>query len=180
MRWCTWRPPAELGRFVDSVYALVHVDGRVDLFEYCLGRMLQLNVQEALDPGRARVAGKRRLAEAAVTDAAVALLAVLAQAGHEDAASAQRAFLAGIARVYPRLNAPYQPPRDANAALDQAWPPLDALEPLGKELLVEGVVAAISNDGTVSVAEAELLRVVCASLHCPLPPMLETATARGS
>jgi hypothetical protein len=41
--------------------------------------------------------------------------------------------------------------------------------------LVEGLVAAISQDGRVAVAEAELLRVVCSSLHCPLPPMLESA-----
>jgi hypothetical protein len=36
-------------------------------------------------------------------------------------------------------------------------------------------VAAVSHDGRVCVAEAELLRVICASLHCPLPPMLEGA-----
>ena len=49
---------------------------------------------------------------------------------------------------------------------------LEKLEPLGKELLVAGLVAAVSHDGRVSVAEAELLRVVCASLQVPLPPML--------
>jgi Zn-dependent protease with chaperone function len=174
------RPRAELGRFVDSVYALVHVDGRVDLFEYCLGRLLHLQVQEALDPARAGVPGKRKLADAQAQAAAVDLLAVLAQAGHEDAVGAQRAYLAGLERVYPRLNAPYAPPRNTNEALDKAWPLLDALEPLGKQLLLEGLVAAISSDSQVSVAEAELLRVVCASLHCPLPPMLESATSRMS
>jgi len=51
---------------------------------------------------------------------------------------------------------------------------------MGKELLLEGIVAAISNDGQVSVAEAELLRTVCAALHCPLPPMLDTAESRLS
>ena len=60
-------------------------------------------------------------------------------------------------------------------ALDEVWPVLDTLEPMGKELLVEGLVAAVSHDGRLNVAEAELLRVVCASLHCPLPPMLEGA-----
>ena len=57
---------------------------------------------------------------------------------------------------------------------------LDALQPLGKELLIEGLVAAISHDGFVTVAESELLRTVCASLHCPLPPMLERAESRAS
>jgi Zn-dependent protease with chaperone function len=174
------RPRAELNRFVDAMYALVHADGQVDLFEYCLGRLLRVQVQEALDPAAARTHGKRKLGQQAVGDAVAQLLAVVAQAGHDDAAQAQRAYLAGLARVYPRLNSPYVPPRQPTAALDATWPLLDALEPFGKELLVEGVVAAISSDGTVAVAEAELLRVICASLHCPLPPMLESATSRLS
>ena len=50
---------------------------------------------------------------------------------------------------------------------------LDALDPLAKQALVEAVTDAISSDGRVSVAEAELLRTICGVLHCPLPPMLE-------
>ena len=60
-------------------------------------------------------------------------------------------------------------------ALDAVWEPLDLLEPAGKELLVEALTAAISHDNRVSVAEAELLRTICAALHCPLPAMLEKA-----
>jgi hypothetical protein len=52
---------------------------------------------------------------------------------------------------------------------------LDALDPLAKQSLVEGLVATISHDNQVAVAEAELLRTLCAALHCPLPPMLERA-----
>ena len=84
-----------------------------------------------------------------------------------------RAYLAGLARVYPRMDAPYRPPADPQRALDEAWPVLDELEPVGKELLLEGLVAAVSHDGRMAVAEAELLRVACACLHCPLPPLLE-------
>ena len=36
-------------------YALVHADGEVSLFEYCLGRLLRTQVAEALDPSRAWV-----------------------------------------------------------------------------------------------------------------------------
>jgi hypothetical protein len=59
--------------------------------------------------------------------------------------------------------------------LEVVWKPLDQLEPMSKELLIEGLVIAVSQDQRVSVAEAELLRTVCASLHCPLPPMLAQA-----
>jgi Zn-dependent protease with chaperone function len=165
------RPRAELEKFMDGCFALSHADGKVDLFEYCLGRLLRIHVRDALDPAGTWVAGNRRLAD--LTTPAVTLLAVLAQAGHDDPAAAMRAYLAGLSLVFPRLNSPYRPPADALGALDEVWPVLDALEPMGKELLVEGLVAAVSHDGRLTAAEAELLRVVCASLHCPLPPMLE-------
>jgi Zn-dependent protease with chaperone function len=173
------RPRAELRAFIDNVYAMVHADGEVTLFEYCLGRLLRTQVAEAIDPSR-KPQGGNSLSSAAVTAAAVTLLAVMAQAGHANPADAPRAYLAGLARLYPRLNAPYAPPKDMLEALDAVWPKLDPLEPMGKELLIEGLVAAISHDGQVSVAEAELLRTVCASLHCPLPPMLEIAEPRSS
>jgi Zn-dependent protease with chaperone function len=174
------RPRPELGRFMDAMYALIHVDGRLDLFEYCLGRLLRVQVIEALDPARAWKPGSRRLAEPEVQEQVASLLAVLAHAGHADVAGAQRAYLAGLARVYPRANVGYLPPTKPTDALERAWPALDGLEPRGKELLLEGLVAAISSDTLVSVHEAELLRVVCASLHCPLPPMLEAAPSRMS
>jgi len=58
-------------------------------------------------------------------------------------------------------------------ALDAVWEPLDALDPLAKQVMVEAITAAIAHDGRLAVAEAELLRTICAVLHCPLPPMLE-------
>ena len=170
------RPRPELQHFTDTVFALVHADGEVSLFEYCLGRLLQTQVAESLDPSRAWVPGRKRLAD--VTAQVVTLLAVVAQAGHRNPADASRAYVAGLTRVFPRLNAAYAPPANTLAALDEVLPALDALQPLGKELLIEGLVAAISHDGFVTVAESELLRTVCASLHCPLPPMLERAESR--
>ena len=47
--------------------------------------------------------------------------------------------------------------------------------PAAKEMLVEALVDAVSQDQRVNVAEAELLRTVCAVLHCPLPALLERA-----
>ena len=174
------RPRAELRAFMDNIYALVHADGEVTLFEYCLGRLLRTQVAEAIDPSRAKASGGRRLGNAEMTQAVVSLLAVLAQAGHDNPADATRAYNAGLMRLYPRLNSPYKPPVDRLAVLDDVLPKLDQVEPMGKELLLEGLVAAISHDGQVSVAEAELLRTVCASLHCPLPPMLDIPESRLS
>jgi len=169
------RPRPELERFLALCETLIHIDGQIGLFEYCLARMLRRQLVEALDPSKYRASGKRKLAQCRAE--LVDLFAVLAQHGHEDAAGAQRAFQAGLSHVPSVASASYAPPRDWVAALDRALPALDAVDATGKQLLVEGLVAAISHDGRVAVAEAELLRVVCASLHCPLPTMLEHAAA---
>jgi Zn-dependent protease with chaperone function len=171
------RPRPELEKFLEVCDVLIHSDGQIGLFEYCLARMLRRQVIEALDPSRYRTAGRRKLAQS--RDALADLFSVLAEHGHENEPGAKRAFHAGLALVLPGATLVYAPPRDWVSALDRALPPLDAIDPLGKQLLVEGLVAAISHDGRIAVAEAELLRVVCSSLHCPLPPMLEHAAPRG-
>ena len=58
----------------------------------------------------------------------------------------------------------------AGAALEA----LKALAPMQKALLVKGLFAAVSADGAIRVAEAELMRLVGAVLDCPLPPLLES------
>jgi hypothetical protein len=69
------------------------------------------------------------------------------------------------------LAKPYTSPRDWRHRLDQALPALDRVDPPGKRLLIEALVAAITHDQRVSLEEAELLRAVCAYLRCPLPPV---------
>ena len=165
------RPRPQLDTFMDTVHALVHADGQVSLFEYCLGRLLTVQVRESLDPSRYARFGRRK--PGSVRNEFATLLAVVAQAGHEDRASAQHSYLAGLQRVLPRDPLPYAPPATGVVALDSVWEPLDALDPLAKQAMVEAVTAAVSHDGRVSVAEAELLRTICGALHCPLPPMLE-------
>jgi hypothetical protein len=166
------RPRSELQKVMQTSEVMIHADGHVGLFEYCLARLLQRQVIEALDPSSYRAVGKRKLARC--RDALTDLFGVLARSGHDDEASARRAYSAGLQCVLPGAGFSYQPPEEWVTALDRALPLLDSVDSTGKQLLVEGLVAAISHDGHVAVAEAELLRVVCASLHCPLPPMLET------
>ncbi|HVR81098.1 MAG TPA: M48 family metallopeptidase [Luteimonas sp.] len=165
------RPRPELDTFLDTVHAVVNADGQVSLFEYCLGRLLQVQVRESLDPAKHARFGRRKLSD--VRSEVATLLCVVAQAGNDTADEAQRAYLAGVQRVLPRDHLPYLPRATGVLALDEVWAPLDALDPLAKQALVEGITAAISHDGRVTIAEAELLRTICGVLHCPLPPMLE-------
>lgn len=165
------RPRPELNVVLDTVHAVVNTDGRVPVFEYALGSLLQAQVRESLDPSLHRPFGRGRAAQAG--SAIAALLALVAQASHDNDHDARRAYLAGLQYVLPHEHIDYAPPVEGVLALETVWPLLDALAPDAKQALVEAVTAAASHDGRLRVAEAELLRTVCGVLHCPLPPMLE-------
>ena len=157
--------------FIGSVDALANADGQIDLFEYCLACLLRRQLTDALDPSAHWSAGRRKLPDA--KNEIALLLSVVAHYGQDTPAEAQRAYAAGMNNVLPETCIAYAPPADGVGALDTAWPALDALDPMAKSVLIEALVAAVSLDGKVTVSESELLRTVCAVLHCPLPPMLE-------
>lgn len=165
------RPRPQLDGFIDVLDELILADGETALREYCLARLIRGRVIDALDPGGARTAGRLKLPQVEVELSE--LFAVVAQCGHESADEASRAYTAGMREVLPRSLRPFSAPEDRFAALDRAFPRLDRLVPAAKELVVRGLTRAISEDGAVTVDEAELLRAICAALHCPLPPLLQ-------
>ena len=167
------RPRAMVGLVLDAVHAAVNTDGRVSLFAYALGTLVQTQLHEALDPARHAPFGRGRLDDA--RDAAAVLLATLARAGHADAQDARRACLAGLQRALPEQAIDCPTSSNGVLALDPVWPVLDALAPEGKQRLVEALAAAASHDGRITAAGGERLRCICAVLHCPLPPVLERA-----
>lgn len=165
------RPRAEHDAVIASVRALVEADGRLTVSEYCLSALLHAELYEAVH--RAPPWGRRRYSLAASRGAAATLLATLAHAGHPEPAAAEPAFHAGAARLFPQQRLPYRPPEAGVLALQQVWPALDGLNPADKELLVQALVAVVAHDEQMTVAEMELLRTVCALLHCPLPPLAQ-------
>ena len=105
-------------------------------------------------------------------DAALTLLAAVSAAGNDDPAAAQHAFATAAAHLMPGASVPFTPPPEAWRALDAGWDALNSLDPRNKQVLVEALVIAVSDDGVLRPAEAELLRTACAMLRCPLPPLL--------
>ncbi len=164
------RPRPELDRFTAALDKLIHADGRVDLDEYCLAKLVQVQVIAALDPSAHFKPGNLRLteAQASLRD----LCALMAHFGNDDADTARRAFQAAMQEALPGAGVMYAIPEDWQGALDAALAELARLSPEGKQLTVRALTRAIAADGVVNVAESELLRVVCAVLGCPLPPIL--------
>lgn len=164
------RPPNELRQILDAIDALILQDGRIDVFEYVLARLLRQQLDEAMEPDRSPY-GQGKLV--AVRAQASGLLAVLARHGHADGAAARRAYLAGASVLFPGSADPMPDTADWIPLLDQALPLLDSLLPAAKETLILALATTVLHDGQVAVDEAELLRLVCSLLHCPLPPLLD-------
>ncbi|MBZ0223522.1 MAG: M48 family metallopeptidase [Dokdonella sp.] len=165
------QPRPQLQRFMAALRALIEADARVSLSEYCLATLIRIQVIEALDPAASWVMGRTRLPGVAADLKNV--LAIVARHGHDDAEAARKAYALALNEVLPGSPILFEPPQAWTAALDRALPRLDRLAPAGKELVVQALTCAISADGMVDVAEAELLRMICAALHCPLPPQLQ-------
>jgi Zn-dependent protease with chaperone function len=166
----TARPEPERTALVATLDELARADGAITVFEYCLTRVVGSYLLDVADPrGRSRPG---RAPVRAVQDAALTLLAAVAAAGNAEAAAAQRAFDAAVTRLLPGTSVPYAPPGDPWRALDAGWAPLNGLDPRNKQVLVAALVAAVSDDGVLTAAEAELLRTACTVLGCPLPPLI--------
>jgi Zn-dependent protease with chaperone function len=164
------RPPADRRALIAKLDEIARADGTITVAEYCLIRVIGTYLRD-VDAPRARSRPGRASVQA-VQDAAFTLLAAVSAAGNADPAAAQHAFTAAVAHLLPGTSVPYAPPAEPWRALDAGWDVLDTLDPRNKRVLVEALVIAVSDDGTLTVAEAELLRTTCTLLHCPLPPLL--------
>ena len=170
------RPPEQLRALAVLVDELLRMDGEVSVLDYALGRLLRVQIGEALTPRAGRPAQPALKLHALHTETQT-LFAVMAQAGHDDERAARAAFDAGLRRLLPTATLEYTPPSNWIATLDHAFTRLDALPPVVKQVLIEALVVTVAHDRQVTLGEAELLRVVCASLHCPLPPLVADAAA---
>lgn len=166
------RPPLELRNLIGLVDDLTRVNGMTRIFDYALSRLLRQMLAETLAPSARPHA---RLKLNALHAEIQILFALLAQAGHAEPAEAQAAFAAGLRRLLPSLTLAYAPPQPWVEALDNALMQLDRLPPLVKQELIAALAETVLHDRRVMLAETELLRVICACLHCPLPSLQAAA-----
>ncbi|WP_290652476.1 M48 family metalloprotease [Aquisalimonas sp.] len=164
---------ADVRRLIAAVGRVVRADGQIAVHEYALARLLQVQLQDLIRPGR-RARGRPRALHQCLPSAATAL-AVFARHGHpEDADAAHSAYQAGMDAMLVFRPPPLPTPQDWVAALTTALGALAQLNAEGKRCLVKGLVATATHAGQVTVAEAELLRVMAVSLHLPVPLILPT------
>ena len=143
-------------------------ENRASAFSYALRKLAQVQLQDNLDPRR-RAAG--HLSAQGARDALQVLFSALAMQGVDDEQAARQAYEAGMEIMLPGIHPSYARLAHWPPKLDEALTRVDRLQPDAKNRLVQALAATISHDGKMTVPESELLRAICAALHCPLPPL---------
>jgi len=166
------RPPDYVSKVLGTVNALIEADGRIDVFEYLLARVIKQHMWESQNPHSVKLAGSKTLH--AYRNEALQVIAVLAVHGHAEKAAAEAAFRAGVLVLGLDIDAPMPQLENWVVALDHALPKLDQLKSSEKENLVRALAAVVLQDGLLAPSELELLRVTCDLIHVPLP-LLTTA-----
>jgi len=158
-------------QLITALEAVIHADRRVTLHELVVLTLMRHQLENAAAPIKIRTRALKDL-RAEVT----ALLWLLCLAGRPSGPDAEDklegAFRAGLSEMTLEAS---PSPRDSTPSLEAVQQGLDrlrALAPLAKARLVQGLFAAASYDGTLRVAEVELLRLTGAVLDCPLPPLV--------
>jgi Zn-dependent protease with chaperone function/uncharacterized tellurite resistance protein B-like protein len=161
-------PVAQRKALASLAAELIYADARIDAFEFSLAKLLETLLRDELD---ARVP-HGTLSLAAAEQEIRVLFAALAQLGAQNEHDARIAYEAGMTVVLPMRSAEYTPLSDWTRQLSASLPRLEQLEPSAKKRLIDGLVKTITTDDVMTESESELLRTVCALLHCPLPPLL--------
>ncbi len=166
------RPSQELAYLVSLTTRMIELDGEIDLYEYCYYRIMMSNLGQAIDPAGRRAAVRSRRSE--LQSAALNLLRILADYGHDTDDERSAAFRAGV-RTLGRWaqDGEYRSDRQYTVSmLDHSLDVLLGLNARGQESLLRAISETAAHDGRLAIAEAELIRAVCATLNYPLPPIL--------
>ncbi len=148
---------------LSGIQAVIEADRRISLHEFVVWTLVRLQLDKSVVKADKSVIQLR--AEIAL------VLSLMSHAGNQPEHAA-RAFAAGAKQ----LGMPDLALADRKSlALQSAGEALEKLRnlaPLAKGELMGALFAAVTSDGKVRIAEAELVRLVSAALNVPLPPML--------
>jgi len=151
---------------IEAADALIGADGRLAIHEFALRALL---VHDLFPPQRGAI-GRGELAAAPAEVHVVLSVLWHAVDGDEDGRKAAWQAAVGAVAV---MSAASEPLARADCALrpfSAALARLSRLQPRARGTLLGACAACVQADGRVAPPEAELLRVIAASLDTPIPP----------
>jgi len=163
---------AQFSQFSGTLEWLIGSDGKVELFEFVLQKIVRRHLAPKFGLARPSAVQYYTL-KPLVPDCAV-VLSALAYVGSSDDMEIQKAFATGapFLRAQQEFGLSFLPPgecgvENVSAALDR----LALAAPIIKKNLLEAAARVVGADGVIQENEAELLRAVADTLDCPLPPL---------
>lgn len=161
-------------QFSENLSMLANLDGKVDLFEFALFRLVKHGLDPIFLSPKMRIATERPNQLQLAVDSTT-LLSALALVGTENATESENAFTAGLSLLPIHATKILSIQKCGLDQIDGALDRLALAPPEFKQKLIDAATATVAFDGYLEVGEAELLRAISACLGCPLPPLLEAA-----
>ena len=146
---------------------VVEADRKVTLAEFVLATILRQQLREGVGkpiPTRYRTLGE--------VDGD--LRTVLSLVAHAALADTAQAYAKGAEYLSLDVREPVPPAELSTGRVSEALERLRLLAPLAKPRVIKACLDVAGADGVITLAQAELTRMVAATLDCPLPPVLAT------
>jgi hypothetical protein len=159
------QPQKARDRFIDDLGALLESDRKLTLSEFVLHTLLRQRLREGAGAPVRTV--YRELKEVEAEARLVLSLISVAAGGEAQDAYRKGAALLGLGE------APLGPESLDTSRLRAALEKLRHLEPFAKPAFLKACFVVAASDGVFRMAEGELVRMVAATLDCPVPPLLE-------
>ncbi|MGK0438348.1 MAG: Zn-dependent protease with chaperone function [Paracoccaceae bacterium] len=165
------RPVSDIERIQLTIELLANADSKIDSFEFLLTRLIKQYLNEADLPNKTRLHGRKNIKDC-MKELSVVMSILSAHGQHRSSAQglqrAQKAFkegmnIAGINHMNLSFSGQWQ------QDLDLAISVLDKLKPKDKSTVVAALVRTVLDDKQVLTDEHEMLRVICALIHVPIP-----------
>jgi Zn-dependent protease with chaperone function len=160
-------PQPRRDALVADVAKVVEADRKVTLAEFVLATILRQQLREGAGspiPTRYR----------ALTEVDEELRTVLSLVAHAALADTGTAYAKGADYLSLNVREPVPPEELSTGRVSEALERLRVLAPLAKPRVIKACLEVASADGIITLAQAELTRLVAATLDCPLPPVLAT------
>jgi hypothetical protein len=166
-------PETEKPSFLQKIKDLCNADGHIDLFEYCLQKIL---AQSLKAPGTQTTYQRMRVHIKEVETEVNVMLSCLSRLGSETAEEAAESFAQAEARMFGFTAGVKLQLLPAEAcgldALDRACEKLPGLAPNFQQRLLLAGLAAIAEDDHLHPDELQAFRAFAAVMRIPVPPGL--------
>lgn len=156
----------EYARFLEITQRLISSDGRVDLFEYMMQRLIEHHLEGHFAHRKiARIRYHRR------GDLVTEMTLLVSAFAHLDS-EPQRAHTAAQ-KLIPELGGLVSPQGISLTEINKALEKVEVASPLVKRDVLQACAQSVGSDGGLSNREAELLRAMADGIGCAIPPWVE-------